>query len=87
VSEGPVEPRDEHRLEAQEEELLEAPEGVHGGDYAPSVAARMAVLQRAGGIVMPVVTTLFAFAMAMIVIAVTGHNPFQAFRGSSTAPA
>jgi general nucleoside transport system permease protein len=81
MSEGPLEPRDEQRLEAQEEQLLETPDGVHGGDYAPSVAARMAVLQRAGGIVMPVVTTLFAFAMAMIVIAVTGHNPFKAFKG------
>jgi general nucleoside transport system permease protein len=81
MSEGPLDPREEQRLEAQEEQLLETPEGVHGGDYAPSVAARMAVLQRAGGIIMPVVTTLFAFAMAMIVIAVTGHNPFQAFRG------
>jgi general nucleoside transport system permease protein len=81
MSEGPLEPRDEQRLEAREEQLLEAPAGVHGGDYAPSVAARMAVLQRAGGIVMPIVTTLFAFAMAMIVIAVTGHNPFKAFKG------
>jgi simple sugar transport system permease protein len=81
MSDGPLDPREEKRLEAQEEDLLEQPEGVHGGDYAPSVAARMAVMQRAGGIVMPVVTTLFAFAMAMIVIAATGHNPFQAFRG------
>ena len=37
--------------------------------------------QRAGGVVMPLVTTLFAFAMAMIVIAATGHNPFKAFKG------
>jgi simple sugar transport system permease protein len=81
MSEGPLDPREEQRLEAQEEELLEMPDAVHGGDYAPSVAARTAALQRAGGIVMPVVTTLFAFAMAMIVIAVTGHNPFKAFRG------
>jgi simple sugar transport system permease protein len=81
MSEGPLDPREEQRLEAQEEQLLETPAGVHGGDYAPSVAARMAVLQRAGGIVMPVVTTLFAFAMAMIVIAATGHDPFKAFRG------
>jgi simple sugar transport system permease protein len=79
VSEGPLDPQ-EQRLEAQEEQLLETPGGEPGG-YAPSVAARMAVLQRAGGIVMPVVTTVFAFAMAMIVIAVTGHNPFEAFRG------
>ena len=41
----------------------------------------MAVIQRAGGVVMPLVTTLFAFAMAMIVIAATGHNPFKAFKG------
>ena len=54
---------------------------MHGGDYAPSVAARMALMQRAGGIVMPLVTTVFAFAMAMIVVAVTGHNPFKAFKG------
>src|SRR5581483_8737456 len=59
----------------------EAPEPVHGGDYAPSVAARLALFQRAGGIVMPLVTTIFAFAMAMVVIAATGHNPFKAFKG------
>jgi simple sugar transport system permease protein len=81
VTEGPLEPRDEERLEGQEEQLLEQPDAVHGGDYAPSVAARMAVMQRAGGAIMPIVTTLFAFAMAMIVIAATGHNPFKAFKG------
>jgi general nucleoside transport system permease protein len=80
MTEGPLDPQDE-RLAAQEEQLLETPGEVHGGDYAPSVAARMALMQRAGGIVMPLVTTLFAFAMAMIVIAVTGHDPFKAFRG------
>jgi general nucleoside transport system permease protein len=73
---------DEERIDAQEEELLlEAPEPVHGGDYAPSVAARVALFQRAGGIVMPLVTTVFAFGMGMIVIAATGHNPLKAFRG------
>jgi general nucleoside transport system permease protein len=72
----------DEQIEAEIEEVQEeAPEPVHGGDYAPSVAARMAMFQRAGGIVMPLVTTIFAFAMAMIVIAVTGHNPFKAFRG------
>ena len=81
VSEGPLDPRDEERLEEQEEQLLEQPEGVHGGDYAPSVAARMAVMQRAGGVVMPIVTTLFAFAMAMIVIAATGPQPVQGVQG------
>jgi len=80
MTEGPLDPREEKILESQEEQLLEAPAAEPGG-YAPSVAARTAALQRAGGIVMPVVTTLFAFAMAMIVIAATGHNPFKAFKG------
>jgi ABC-type uncharacterized transport system permease subunit len=80
VSEGPLDPQEE-RLVSAEEQLLETPESPEPGSYAPSVAARMAVMQRAGGIVMPVVTTLFAFAMAMIVIAVTGHDPFKAFKG------
>jgi ABC-type uncharacterized transport system permease subunit len=66
----------------QEQELRqENPEPVHGGDYAPSVAARMALFQRAGGIAVPLVTTVFAFAMGMIVVAATGHNPFTTFRG------
>ena len=41
----------------------------------------MELLQRAGGAVIPVVTTIFAFVMAMLVIAATGHNPFTAFKG------
>ena len=56
------------------------PEPARGGD-ASSVAARLAIFQRAGGMVLPLVTTVFAFAMAMIVIAATGHNPFRAFKG------
>ena len=80
MTEGPLDPQEE-KLAAEQDELLQTPEEVHGGDYAPSVAARMALMQRAGGIVMPLVTTLFAFAMAMIVVAVTGHNPFKAFKG------
>jgi ABC-type uncharacterized transport system permease subunit len=70
-------------IEPQElqEGSQETPEPVHGGDYAPSVAARLELFQRAGGIVMPLVTTIFAFAMGMVVIAATGHNPFRAFKG------
>ncbi len=64
-----------------QENQQEAPEHVHGGDYAPSVAARLALFQRAGGVVMPLVTTVFAFGMGMLVIAATGHNPLKAFRG------
>jgi general nucleoside transport system permease protein len=80
VTEGPLDPQEE-RLVSAEEQLLETPEPAEPGGYAPSVAARMALMQRAGGLVMPLVTTIFAFAMAMIVIAVTGHNPFKAFKG------
>ena len=80
TGDGPLDPQEE-KLAAEQDELLQTPEEVHGGDYAPSVAARMALMQRAGGVVMPLVTTLFAFAMAMIVVAVTGHNPFKAFKG------
>jgi simple sugar transport system permease protein len=62
----------------QEQELRqESPEPVHGGDYAPGVA----LLRRAGGITRPLVTTIFAFGMSMIVIGATGHNPLKAFRG------
>ena len=69
-------------MSSEDQELQqETPEPVHGGDYAPSVAARLALFQRAGGIVMPLVTTVFAFLMGMIVIAATGHNPFRAFKG------
>jgi general nucleoside transport system permease protein len=59
----------------------ELPGPVGEGDYAPSPAARLEMFQRAGGVVMPIVTTLFAFGMAMLVVAATGHNPFTAFKG------
>jgi ABC-type uncharacterized transport system permease subunit len=65
----------------QQETELEAPPPVAGGDYAPSVAARVAFFERAGGIVAPLATTVFAFAMSMAVIGATGHNPFTAFKG------
>jgi simple sugar transport system permease protein len=80
MSDGPLDPQEE-QIMASEEELLETPGPAHGGDYAPSVAARMALMQRAGGAVMPVVTTIFAFVMAMIVVGATGHDPFTAFNG------
>jgi simple sugar transport system permease protein len=73
---------EEARIEAEEEALeQETPEAVGGGDYAPSVAARVSAFQRAGGAVVPIVTTIFALVMGMLVVAATGHNPFTAFRG------
>lgn len=50
---------------------------------APSgyAAVRIAAMYRAGGIVTPLVTTVFAFFMGGVVVAATGHNPFLAYWG------
>jgi general nucleoside transport system permease protein len=54
--------------------------------YSPSVARRLAFYHRAGGIVTPLLTALFAFIMGGLVVLATGHNPlltYQAiFRGT-----
>jgi simple sugar transport system permease protein len=42
-------------------------------------AARLAVLQRAGGVLVPFVTAIVAFLIGGVVIAATGHNPIQAY--------
>jgi len=49
--------------------------------YAPSVAEHLAIWQRAGGVVVPVITALFAFLMGGIVVAATGHNPLKVYKG------
>ncbi|MFL6021058.1 MAG: ABC transporter permease [Gaiellaceae bacterium] len=48
--------------------------------YAPSVAKRLAFYQRAGGIVTPVLTAVFAFLMGGIVVAATNHNPLRVYK-------
>jgi simple sugar transport system permease protein len=55
----------------QPEEIAEAP--------PTTPAARMAARQRAGGILVPIVTGIVAFLIGGIVIAVTGHDPAQAY--------
>jgi general nucleoside transport system permease protein len=52
-----------------------------GGDYAPSVAERLALYQRAGGILTPVLTTVLAFFIGGVVVAATGHNPISTYQG------
>ena len=59
----------------------EVPQRPTGGDYAPSTAARMAFYQRAGGVLTPVLTTIFAFLIGGIVVAATGHNPISTYKG------
>jgi ABC-type uncharacterized transport system permease subunit len=48
--------------------------------YAPTVARRLAFYQRAGGIVTPVLTAVFAFLMGGIVVLATGHNPITTYK-------
>jgi general nucleoside transport system permease protein len=52
--------------------------------YAPSVAERMAAYQRAGGIITPVITAVFAFFMGGLVVLATGHNPLKVYSGIFT---
>jgi general nucleoside transport system permease protein len=55
--------------------LAEDPES-----YAPTVARRLAFYQRAGGIVTPLLTAVFAFLMGGIVVLSTGHNPARTYK-------
>jgi ABC-type uncharacterized transport system permease subunit len=48
--------------------------------YAPTVARRLAFYQRAGGIVTPLLTAVFAFLMGGIVVLATGHNPITTYK-------
>ncbi len=57
--------------EDQLDHELEEPKQPHGGDYAPSVAERLGIAQRAGGVIVPVITTIVAFLIGGIVIAAT----------------
>ena len=55
------------------------PQGEPGG-YAPSVAERFSAFQRAGGLVVPLVTMLLAFFIAgLVVLVTTGHNPLSTY--------
>ncbi|MDQ2910002.1 MAG: ABC transporter permease [Actinomycetota bacterium] len=44
-----------------------------------TVAARLALFQRTGGIVTPIVTALIAFLISGLIVLATGHNPIQAY--------
>jgi general nucleoside transport system permease protein len=53
------------------EDLAEAPPA--------TVASRLALSQRAGGIITPILTAVVAFLIGGLVILATGHNPYQAY--------
>src|SRR5438067_3800437 len=46
----------------------------------PSVAARLAFYERAGGVVTPLLTGAIAFAIGGIAVLATGHNPIRTYR-------
>jgi simple sugar transport system permease protein len=49
--------------------------------YAPSVAARFAIYQRAGGVLTPLITATFAFVIGgLVVLATTGKNPLSTYK-------
>jgi general nucleoside transport system permease protein len=51
------------------------------GGYAPSVAERFDVFSKAGGAVLPLVTTLIAFLIGgLVIVATTGHNPLSTYQ-------
>jgi len=45
-----------------------------------TVAARIALRQRSGGVVVPVFTALIAFLLGGLIVLATGHNPLLAYR-------
>ena len=52
-----------------------------GGDYAPSVATRYALAQKAGGLVVPLLTVVLAFFIGGIVVLITtGSNPLSTYK-------
>jgi general nucleoside transport system permease protein len=53
-----------------------------GDDEAPTVAARLARYQQAGGLVTALLTTVLAFVLAgLVIVATTGRNPLPVYRG------
>ena len=45
-----------------------------------TVAARIALRQRSGGVIVPVLTALIAFLIGGLIVLATGHNPLLAYR-------
>jgi simple sugar transport system permease protein len=56
------------------------PESPEQAAATGTLAARISVKQRAGGIAVPVLTALVAFLIGGIVVLATGHNPLLAYR-------
>ncbi len=70
---------EEREVAAEEQAAQEVGEPKPGG-YAPSVAERLAVYQRAGGLVTPLLTALIAFLIGGLVVLASGANPLSTYR-------
>ena len=57
-----------------------APESPEEAAATGTLAASIALKQRAGGLVVPVLTALLAFLLGGLVVLATGHNPLLAYR-------
>ncbi|HSO00945.1 MAG TPA: hypothetical protein VLS46_00345, partial [Gaiellaceae bacterium] len=52
-----------------------------GSDPPPSLAARLALAQKAGGLVVPLMTTVLAFLIGgLVVLITTGKNPLNTYK-------
>src|SRR5476651_1058763 len=58
----------------------EPPETPEATRATSTLAATLALKQRAGGIAVPAVTVVVAFLMSGLVVLATGHNPLIAYR-------
>ena len=56
-----------------------APQSPEEAASSGTLIASIALKQRAGGIVVPVLTALIAFVIGGLVVLATGHNPFKAY--------
>ncbi|HEY2740999.1 MAG TPA: ABC transporter permease [Gaiellaceae bacterium] len=60
-----------------EKNLIQPPEQAAS---TGTLAARLSLSQRAGGVVVPVLTVVLAFLIGGLVVLATGHNPLLAYR-------
>ena len=54
-------------------------------DATPTVAGRLALAQRAGGLAGPVLTAVFALLIGGLVVLATGANPLSTYRAGREA--
>jgi simple sugar transport system permease protein len=64
-------------LEPRKEAVPESPEEAAA---TGTLAARLSLRQRSGGVVVPVLTALIAFMIGGLIVLATGHNPLLAYR-------